>query len=134
MNRFIRFKPAGASVPIALYLFVLALSAVTAQAQPRESKDTDMGACQLLGRVSGDSGYGKNNGWQALAKYQALQRAEKLGASDVVWVRFTPSGAFNGTAEGQVYRCGGQRSASLPKPADADAAQSPDDNALQATR
>jgi len=97
----------------ALAFFALACLAATAQAQPRESKDADLRSCRFLSRVSGDSGYGKNNGWQALAKYQALQRAENLGASDVVWDRLTPVGAFNGTAEARAYLCGGQRSASL---------------------
>ncbi len=87
--------------------------AFTAQAQPEQAKESEMGACRYLTRVSGDSGYGKNSGWQALAKYAALQRAEKLGASHVVWERFTPVGAFNGMAEAKAYVCEPHRAPTL---------------------
>lgn len=81
------------------------LVTATAWAQPRQVNDTEVSSCRLLGRVSGDSGYGKNNDWRVIAKYKALQRAEQLGASELVWDRFTSVGAFNGQVEARAYAC-----------------------------
>ncbi len=88
-------------------VFCCLLGLVTsAQALPREATLTDVIACRFLSRVSGDSGYGKNNDWKGAAKIAALKRAEGLGASDVVWGRYSPVGAFNGQVDGKVYVCG----------------------------
>lgn len=89
----------------ASFFILLSSMVATAQALPRQATDSDVKSCRFLSRVSGDSGYGKNNDWKGLAKYAALRRAEKLGASDVVWERFTPVGSFNGMADGKVYDC-----------------------------
>lgn len=89
---------------VALFLSVCAVA--QAQPSPRQVTDADVQGCRLLARVSGDSGYGKNNGWQGLAKQAAMGRAEKLGASDVVWESFTPVGAFNGMVVAKAYVCG----------------------------
>jgi len=61
--------------------------------------------CHFLDKVEGSSGYGKNFDWQSLAKYSALSRAEKLGASHVVWEQLYPVGAFNGIAVAKAYDC-----------------------------
>jgi hypothetical protein len=103
---------------VALPLLALAWQSSVAQAQPRESSGPDVQSCRFLSRVSGDSGYGKNTGWQRIAKHQALQRAEKLGASDVVWERLTPTGAVNGIADARAYDCGTQRAASVANEAE----------------
>jgi hypothetical protein len=69
----------------------------------------DVGAivnCRYLNDVEGSSGYGKNMNWQSLAKYSALNKAEELGASHVVWENFYPVGGFNGTVTGKAYICG----------------------------
>lgn len=88
---------------------LLSLLAFAAQAEPQQATEADVGACRFLSSVSGDSGYGKNSGWQSLAKHAALRRAGNLGASHVVWERFIPVGAFNGIAEAKAYTCDGQR-------------------------
>ncbi len=88
-----------------MIFLILACSAAGAYAQPREARDADMQSCRFISRVSGDSGYGKNSGWQGLARYAALRRAESLGATDIVWERFTPVGAFNGVAEAKAFAC-----------------------------
>lgn len=99
--------------PSALALLMLAGATGAAQAEPLQMAAADMQtqACRFVGRVSGDSGYGKNSGWQGLAKTSALAKAEKLGATAVVWDRMTPTGSFNGIAEAKAYRCGGTQQA-----------------------
>lgn len=74
-------------------------------AEPKEARFSEVDNCQFLGKVEGSSGYGKNAGWQPLAKFSALRRAEKLGASHVVLERMIPVGAFNGIAVASVYSC-----------------------------
>ena len=86
---------------------LLALVCSNATAQPRLVKDTDVKPCRFIGRVSADSGYGKNYDWRGVAKYAALKRAEKLGASDIVVERYMPVGVFNGEVEARAYLCGG---------------------------
>jgi hypothetical protein len=68
-------------------------------AQPPEIKD-----CRYLQDVVGNSGYGKNNGWQKLAKYAVFSQAERIAATHLVWVRFDVVGAFNGVAVAKAYR------------------------------
>ena len=74
-------------------------------AAPNEVRLSAVGDCHFLGKVEGSSGYGKNAGWQRLAKSSALHRAEKLGASHVVWEQMYPVGAFNGVAVARAYSC-----------------------------
>lgn len=74
-------------------------------AAPTEARLSAVEKCQFLGKVEGSSGYGKNSGWQSLAKYSALHHAEKLGASHVVWEQMFPVGAFNGTITARAYSC-----------------------------
>jgi hypothetical protein len=74
-------------------------------ATPSEVRLSAVGDCHFLGKVEGSSGYGKNAGWQRLAKSSALHWAEKLGASHVVWEQMYPVGAFNGIAVARAYNC-----------------------------
>ncbi len=74
-------------------------------ANPSEVKESVVKDCNFLGKVEGSSGYGKNTGWQPLAKSAALHRAEELGASHVVWQQMIPVGAFNGIAVARAYGC-----------------------------
>ncbi len=74
-------------------------------ATPSEVRLSAVGDCQFLGKVEGSSGYGKNAGWQPLAKASALNRAEKLGASHVVWEQMIAVGVFNGIAVARAYNC-----------------------------
>jgi hypothetical protein len=93
---------------ITKFVMVLALSACFPSfsiATPSEVGESATADCHFLGKVEGSSGYGKNTGWQALAKYSALDRAEKLGASHVVWEQMVPVGAFNGIAVARAYTC-----------------------------
>lgn len=76
-----------------------------ALAQPQEVEKIDTTTCQLLKNVEGDSGYGKKIEWKSYAKIAALTRAERLGASHVVWEKFYPVGAFNGVAVAKAYKC-----------------------------
>jgi len=68
-------------------------------------RESAVGDCHFLGKVEGSSGYGKNTGWQPLAKASALHRAEKLGASHVVWEQMYPVGVYNGIAVARAYSC-----------------------------
>lgn len=61
--------------------------------------------CQFLTHVKGNSGYGKNSGWQVIAKHHALKKAQETGATHLVWKDLRPLGAFNGEAIGQAYHC-----------------------------
>jgi hypothetical protein len=74
-------------------------------AQPSQVHESGVENCDFLGKVEGSSGYGKNFGWQPIAKSSALKKAEKLGASHVVWQRMVPVGAFNGYAIARAYNC-----------------------------
>lgn len=74
-------------------------------AKPIEVQESAVQDCRFLGKVEGSSGYGKNFGWQPLAKSSALRKAEKLGATHVVWQRLIPVGAFNGVAIARAYSC-----------------------------
>lgn len=75
-------------------------------AKPIETQESALQNCQFLGKVEGSSGFGKNAGWQPLAKHSALVRAEIMGASHVVWERLIPIGSFNGAAVARAYTCG----------------------------
>lgn len=74
-------------------------------AAPSVARESTVENCSFLGKIEGSSGYGKNAGWQPLAKSSALHRAEKLGASHVVWERMHRVGAFNGRAIARAYSC-----------------------------
>lgn len=74
-------------------------------AQPRVADQQITASCQYLSDVEGNSGYGKKADWKVFAQDSALKKAEKLGASHVVWDRYYPVGAFNGIAVAKVYRC-----------------------------
>ena len=74
-------------------------------ATPSEVRASAVGDCHFLGKVEGSSGYGKNAGWQPLAKASALDRAEKLGASHVVWEQMFLVGVYNGIAVARAYSC-----------------------------
>ncbi len=92
-----------------LILLTLLLSTIgisnTALASPQIAESQAIQSCQYLEEIEGSSGYGKNYNWTVLAKHSVLTKAEKLGASHVVWERFYPIGAFNGIAVAKVYHC-----------------------------
>ncbi|WP_374089912.1 hypothetical protein [Methylomicrobium lacus] len=75
-------------------------------AKPDEVPAEKVQGCQLVGKIEGSSGYGKNRDWQRLAKQSAVKHAGQMGASHVVWEHFYPAGVFNGTVTGTAYRCG----------------------------
>jgi hypothetical protein len=100
-------RPSHGRFTAKLFL-VTALSLLAVQAslaKPSESSEAEVKDCQFLGKVEGSSGYGKNLGWQPLAKFNAAQKADKLGASHVVWQQFITVGAFNGVAVARAYSC-----------------------------
>jgi hypothetical protein len=90
---------------ILLIMAFLCLS-FNAAAKPDEVPAESVQGCRLIGPIEGSSGYGKNNGWQRMARQAAVKRAGRLGASHVVWERFNPTGAFNGSVTGKAYNCG----------------------------
>lgn len=89
---------------VGLFLGFSSLSA----AAPKDGLESEVRDCQFLGKVEGWSGYGKHlPGWEPLAKASALQRAEHLGATNIVWERMIDVGAFNGRAVARAYQCNG---------------------------
>lgn len=87
---------------LAAIFLSLGISAVSL-AQPLEVSASDVQNCHFVDTIEGSSGYGKKPEWQSFAKYSVLTQAEKLGASHVVWARFTPIGAFNGTVSAKEF-------------------------------
>lgn len=76
------------------------------QANVEIAKSEQIQSCQALSRIEGSSGYGKHPNWQIPAKHHALQQAEQLGATHVVWERTMPITGFNGIIVAQAYQCG----------------------------
>lgn len=105
MEKRVAFKSNIVIANILAAFFLLFSLSCDALAQPQVAEERDVRNCQYLDQVEGASGYGKNFNWQALAKYSALSRAEKLDATHIVWVEFNPVGGFNGTAVAKAYRC-----------------------------
>lgn len=86
-------------MPINLaFVFLLSGALIASFAEIQAAEGSAIQNCQYMDKVEGSSGYGKNANWQSLAKSSALSRADKLGASHVVWEQLYPVGAFNGIA------------------------------------
>jgi len=77
----------------------------TAQAKPDEVSEAQVKGCQYLSTVSASSGYGKNFGWQSIAKNNAEKKAGTLGATHIVMNDLRQVGAFNGEASFKAYAC-----------------------------
>lgn len=75
------------------------------QAKPDEVSEAQVKDCRFLDVVSGSSGYGKNTGWQAIAKAHAEQKAGSIGATHIVWKDLRSVGVFNGEASAKAYAC-----------------------------
>ena len=86
-------------------LFCLLSTPITSLAQPQETQNIAIQNCHYINRVEGFSGYGKNHNWEALAKYHALNRAEKLGATHIVWQDLYTNSGFSGTATAKAFNC-----------------------------
>ena len=86
-------------------LLFLLITPLTSLAQPQEAQNLTTQNCQYLNRVEGFSGYGKNHNWEALAKYHALNRAEKLGATHIVWQDLYTNSGYSGTATAKAFNC-----------------------------
>lgn len=89
---------------LAVSCFVL-LSARVANAKPDEATFSQVQNCRLVENVSGSSGYGKNSGWQAIAKTRAERKAGELGATHIVWTGSRSIGSFNGEVSANAYYC-----------------------------
>lgn len=76
-----------------------------AAAKPDEVSESVVKHCRFLGKVAGHSGFGKNMGWQALAKVNAEKTAGKMGATHIVFTDYRGTGSFNGEATGKAYIC-----------------------------
>ena len=105
MRKFGVFKVNHYRKAIGLLVAALMGFPLLAAAQVQVAEESTVQNCQYLDEVEGSSGYGKNFNWQSLAKYSVLSKAEKIGASHVVWEQFYPVGAFNGTATAKAYAC-----------------------------
>lgn len=107
MTKFAFFKVnRNHSTKILLLAALLSGLPFGAVAKPDEVSAESVQGCRLLGKIEGSSGYGKNNGWQRIAKYAAVKHAGQLGASHIVWESFYPAGAFSGSVTGKAYQCG----------------------------
>lgn len=89
----------------AVVIVFAATVASVAQAKPDEVSEAQVRGCDYLSTVSGTSGYGKNQGWQLIAKTDAERRAGAIGATHIVWSDLRPVGAFNGEARARAYAC-----------------------------
>ena len=87
------------------YMILLSSISLNLYALPQISDNSTIQGCSYINNVEGTSGYGKKLSWQSEAKDSALKKAEKLGASHVVWEKFSPVGAFNGIAVAKAYKC-----------------------------
>jgi hypothetical protein len=96
----LRLKLSCSAIIICYLLTPLPLLAKT-----QEAKADDVASCKLFDTIEASSGYGKKFNWQSVAKETALQQAQQLGASHLVWDRFNPIGAFNGIAIAKLYKC-----------------------------
>ena len=106
MNRLTSFKFNRGNRTIYLaFIFLLLSIPLISKAQPQVAEIASVQNCHYLNKVEGSSGYGKNNNCQSLAKNSALSRAEKLGASHVVWDQLYTVGGFNGVAIAKAYDC-----------------------------
>lgn len=102
----IRLRRRTFKLPDRLTFIALSFAFATpALAQTQAAQDADVRECTYVSRVEGSSGYGKTANWKDFARHSALRRAEKMGATHVVWERFVPVGAFNGMAIGRSYAC-----------------------------
>ncbi len=77
----------------------------TAHAKPDEVSEAQVRDCQYLSTVSASSGYGKNFGWQPIAKANAEKKAGAIGATHIVWADLRQVGTFNGEASAKAYAC-----------------------------
>lgn len=89
----------------AAFALMAAVSASGALALPHEAHQDVVKHCHFLGNVHGSSGYGKHHNWKSLAKHRALVKAEKLGATHVLWHHTRHTGSFNGEVDGKAYAC-----------------------------
>lgn len=78
---------------------------LASHAQPQETQAQMVTSCSYIETIEGNSGYGKQIDWRSIAKFKALEQANQLGASHVVWERLHPVGAFNGIAIAKAYKC-----------------------------
>lgn len=74
-------------------------------AQVKEVSMSEVQTCHYLNMIEGTSDYGKKSNWLAVAKFSALVKAEKMGASHVVWDQIRPIGAFSGVIIAKGYQC-----------------------------
>lgn len=83
---------------------LFSLSAVTARAVEIAAA-AEVDHCKYLGEVRGFSGWGKmrTKTSQDKARQEALEKADSLGATHVVWDN--SSGVFHQYANGKAYSC-----------------------------
>ena len=96
-------KPYLSHICLCVLVCIQAGSSVIAR--PLELRADEIGKCTLLDKVTASSGYGKNPGWEPIAKTYAAIKAEKLGATHLVMVSKHQIGIFNGEVVLDAYDC-----------------------------
>lgn len=92
-------------MPRALQIFFAMALSWDLSSKPLDLSSDDAARCESLGRVTGQSGYGKNPNWHAIARTYAELRAEKLGATHVIQRLQREIGTFNGEVTLEAFRC-----------------------------
>lgn len=90
---------------ISLFVLMGAQLWIPVIGRPIEVRADEIARCSALGNVTGASGYGKNPGWEPIAKTYAAIKAEKLGATHLVLVSKHQIGVFNGEVVLDAYDC-----------------------------
>ena len=70
----------------------------------RDSDENRVASCKFLGTLTGDSLAGGRIG-RSNAKNEALEKAVRIGATDMVWVSMAGSFSETGMAMGRAYYC-----------------------------
>jgi hypothetical protein len=92
-----------------IFLLVACATKPTAEAgKIRESDETHVSSCKLLGTVTGGSslgGFAAQEAGKRSASAEALNKAAEMGATDIVWQNISGSLNNGASATGRAYKC-----------------------------
>jgi hypothetical protein len=93
--------------PILIALTLLACATANAGSPVKEADEAAVAKCTFLQDVQGRTAFGERLKEQAVknAKEEALAKAAKLGATDIVWGKVSSTDIT--TIDAKAYRCGG---------------------------
>lgn len=88
-------------------LLVILLSSCNSQLRPLPVISTydDVKTCQYLGMITGRQIFGKELNWEQIARFNALERAEEYGATNVVILKNLSNGDWGGEETVKGYIC-----------------------------